>query len=144
MKYSYALIYLIVLIFSTCVFSHSHHDKDDKPNGSIHVTSPGKGPFVFTSVQAITWDPNVEHVHDPWGPHTLAKVSVCLAGAKDDYGCYICKKAICTEYIRYGYGYAQFTVDHRFYVKTNYFAQVEFKQDHIYYKGQSDLFTVCK
>jgi hypothetical protein len=142
MKYSYALVYLIVLIFSTCVFSHN--DKHDKPNGSIHVTSPGKGPWVFTSIQAITWDPNVEHVHDPWGEHTLCKVRVCLAGAKDDYGCYTCKKAICTEYIRYGYGYAQFKIDHRFRVKTNYFAEVEFKQEHIYYKGQSGLFTVCK
>jgi len=140
MKYSYALVYLIVLIFSTCVFSHD----EDHPNGGIVVTSPGKGPFVYTSVQAITWNPNVEHVHDAYEADCLAKVSVCLAGPKDDYGCYICKKVICTEYIRYGYGYAQFTVDHRFCLKTNYFAQVEFKQEHIYYKGQSVLFTVCK
>ncbi|RHZ86426.1 hypothetical protein Glove_51g50 [Diversispora epigaea] len=138
MKYSYALVYLVVLIFSTCVFSH------DKPNGEIHVTSPSKGPFVYSSYQAVTWTPNTEHVNDPYGPHSLCQVRVCLAGPKDEYGFYICKKAICTEYVPYGHGYYQFVVDHRFFLKTNYFAEVEFKQEHIYYKGQSCLFTVCK
>ncbi|CAG8436770.1 9029_t:CDS:2 [Diversispora eburnea] len=136
MKYSYALVYLIVLIFSTCVFS-SH-----EPNGKIVLTSPGEGPFKYTSVQAITWNANLKDVEDPYNAHTTCQVSVCVASEKDEYGCYTCEEEpICTEEIRYTYGYAQFTVDDRFDTETDYIAVVEFKQGELYYIGTSPIFT---